>query len=80
VDEAITTTTRWASSWREGFENWLAMEDRPSKTHPEVIATKHMDEDEEMNYLYENYIREPEEKPDTTQALEESNDSGVEAS
>ncbi len=56
------------------------MEDRPSKTHPEVIATKHMDEDEEMNYLYEHYIREPEEKPDTTQALEESNDSGVEAS
>ena len=35
------------------------MENRPSKTHPEVVATQHMTEDEEMNYLYDKYIKEP---------------------
>ena len=37
------------------------MEDRPSKTHPEVLATKHMNEEEELNYIYDKYIKEPEE-------------------
>ena len=41
------------------------MENRPSKTHPEVIATQHMTEDEEMNYLYDKYIKEPP-KPEET--------------
>lgn len=60
VDEALNRTSIWATSWRESFEGFLGMEDRPSKTHPEVIATKHMNEEEELNYLYENYIKEPE--------------------
>jgi hypothetical protein len=61
----VERTTIWASAWRKGFEDWLSMEDRPSKTHPEVIAIKHMTEDEEMAYIYENYIKEPEDEPDS---------------
>ena len=62
VDEAVSATKIWASSWRERFENWLGMEDRPSKTHPEVLATKHMNEEEELKYIYDKYIKEPEER------------------
>lgn len=58
LSEALDRTKIWASSYRQSFENWLGMEDRPSKTHPEVVATRHMTEDEEMNYLYEKYIKE----------------------
>jgi hypothetical protein len=73
VEEALSHTRIWASYYRESFEKWLAMEDRPSKTHPEVVATKHMTEEQEMNYIYENYIKEPEEN--TT-----NNQQGTEAS
>eukprot|EP00980_Cylindrotheca_fusiformis_P005251 scaffold1120_cov127-Cylindrotheca_fusiformis.AAC.13 len=60
LDEAVNDTKRWASSYRQSFEDWLAIEDRPSKTHPEVVATKHMSEEQELNYIYEKYIKEPE--------------------
>jgi hypothetical protein len=53
-------TTIWASAWRQSFEDFMSI-DKPSKNHPEVVATKHMTEDEEMNYIYEKYIKEPEE-------------------
>jgi hypothetical protein len=44
----------------QSFQGWLNMEaDRPSRNHPEVVATRHMTEDEELNYIYEKYIKEP---------------------
>jgi hypothetical protein len=73
VEEATSHARIWAPYYRESFEKWLNMEDRPSKTHPEVVATKHMTEEQEMNYIYENYIKEPEEN--TT-----NNKQGTEAS
>jgi hypothetical protein len=60
MDEAMERTTIWASAWRQGFEDFMSI-DKASKNHPEVIATKHMTEDEEMSYIYEKYIKEPEE-------------------
>jgi hypothetical protein len=74
IDEAMECTTIWATSLREGFENWIAMDDRPSKTHPEVVATKHMNEDEEWNYIYERYIQEPEEGQQDAQQENTLND------
>jgi hypothetical protein len=59
---------------REGFENWIALEDRPSKTHPEVVAMKHMNEDEQLNYIYETYIQEPEEGQQDAQQENTLND------
>jgi hypothetical protein len=61
VDECIKSTTRWASAWRQGFEDWVGFEDRASKTHPEVLATEHMSEDEVLNYVYDKYVKEPDE-------------------
>jgi hypothetical protein len=73
LEEAMSDTRIWASSQRASFEKWLNMEDRPSNTHPEVLAMKHMTEEQEMNYIYEQYIKEPEEN--TT-----NNQQGTEAS
>jgi hypothetical protein len=69
VEEALTRTRIWASTSYTSFESWLNMEDRPSKTHPEVLATKHMNEEQELNYIYEKYIKE-EEEDDTLNANE----------
>ena len=38
----------------------MGFQDRPSNTHPEVLATNHMSEDEVLNYVYEKYIKEEE--------------------
>jgi len=62
VDEALDRLRIGATSAREGFEKWLDLKDRPSTTHPEVLATRHMTEEEEMDYIYENYIKEPEDE------------------
>lgn len=29
-----------------------------SKTHPDVLATKHMKEEEQLSYVYDKYIKE----------------------
>jgi hypothetical protein len=69
VEEALDRTTIWATSWRQGFENWLGNEDRPSKIHPEVVAMRAMSEEEEMNYLYETYLKEEiEQSPSDSQS------------
>lgn len=79
MDEAMERTTIWASAWRQSFEDFMSI-DQPSKNHPEVVATKHMTEDEEMNYIYEMYIKEPEgteasSGEDTSTSVSESNNS-----
>jgi hypothetical protein len=61
MDEFVHGTTIWASGLRQSFEDWIGFEDRASNTHPEVLATKHMSEDEVLNYVYDNYVKEPEE-------------------
>jgi hypothetical protein len=71
VDEAIERTTIWASAWRQGFEDFMSI-DKPSKNHPEVVAMKHMSEDEEWDYIYEKYIKEPEEKNKTKSSGQDS--------
>ena len=64
VGEVIDSTKQWSSSWRQSFEYWLGMYDRQSKTHPEVVATRHMTEDEELQYLYDKYIHEDDNNDD----------------
>ena len=61
VDDAITSTRNWASDWFESFErNWLGVEtSQSSRNHPDVIATRHMSEEDEWDYVYEKYIKEP---------------------
>ena len=61
VDDAVTSTRNWASSWYESFEkNWLGIdESRSSRNHPDVIATRNMSEEDEWDYVYERYIKEP---------------------
>ena len=34
------------------------MEDRESKTHPDVIATKNLSEEEEVNFVYSQILKE----------------------
>ena len=60
LDEAFRSTRRWASSKRESLEDWLDMEDRASKTHPDVLATKNMTEDEEIDFVYNQVMTEVE--------------------
>lgn len=60
MEEAFSSTRQWASSRRESFEEWFGMEDRESKTHPDVVATKSMTEEEELNYVYDKLMKEVE--------------------
>ena len=59
-DALVTDTRAWASQNRQSFEDWLGIEDRPSITDPEAIATKNMTEEEEMNYIYERHLKDAE--------------------
>eukprot|EP00934_Nitzschia_sp_Nitz4_P004864 Nitzschia sp. Nitz4//scaffold42_size132992//65147//65943//NITZ4_003396-RA/size132992-augustus-gene-0.104-mRNA-1//1//CDS//3329551709//4854//frame0 len=68
VPEAWNGTRAWASGHRSSFENWLGMDDRESLTHPDVVATKAMSEEEEWNYVYDKLMNEVQEddKVDTS--------------
>lgn len=63
-DALVTDTREWGSRNRQSFEDWLGIEDIPSKTDPEAIATKGMTEEEEMNYIYERHLKDAEKTPD----------------
>ena len=69
IDEALTLTRQWASSRANSFDDWLGFDERGSKTDPDVIATKGMTEEEEINYVYDRLMKEiesptPDSKPD----------------
>ena len=51
-------THRWASRQAQSFDEWVGFDKRESKTHPEVMATKNMTEEQEINYVYERLMRE----------------------
>lgn len=59
-------TRRWASSRSRSFEDWLGLEERESKTHPEVVAAKGMTEDEELQFVYDRLMKEIETDEDST--------------
>ena len=72
LEEAVIGTKRWASSWGKSLEHAMGGDQALSKTHPEVLATKHMNSEDELRYIYDNYIKE--EGDDDKDALwEESN-------
>jgi hypothetical protein len=58
LEEAVAGTTTWASSWGKSLEHAMGGDEAASKTHPEVLATKRMKEDEELRYIYDKYIKE----------------------
>lgn len=58
LEEAVTGTTRWASSWGKSMEHVMGGDQAVSKMHPEVLATKHMKGDEQLSYIYDKYIKE----------------------
>lgn len=65
LGEAVGGTTRWASSWGKSMELAMGGDQAVSKTHPEVLATKHMKEEEELSYIYDKYIKEDDGDQDT---------------
>mmetsp|Transcript_14421 Transcript_14421/g.33553 ORF Transcript_14421/g.33553 Transcript_14421/m.33553 type:complete len:264 (-) Transcript_14421:83-874(-) len=58
LEEAVAGTKRWASSWGKSLEVAMGGDRALSKTHPEVLATKHMDGEGELRYIYDKYIKE----------------------
>jgi hypothetical protein len=60
----MSSTRGWASTRTESFEDWMGMDDRESKTHPEVVATRNMTEEEEVNYVYDRLMKEIETEVD----------------
>jgi hypothetical protein len=59
MEEAVQGTRRWATSCREALERFFGTAERRDKLlsqHPDVVATKHMTEEQEMNYLYNKYM------------------------
>jgi hypothetical protein len=58
INEAMTRTQHWASSRAQSFDEWIGLDNRESKTHPEVLATKNMTEEGELNYVYDRLMKE----------------------
>ncbi|CAJ1942894.1 unnamed protein product [Cylindrotheca closterium] len=65
-DALVNDTRAWGEQNRQSFEDWLGIENRPSKTDPEAIATKNMTEEEELNYIYERHLKDAERIPDNS--------------
>lgn len=61
IEYAVSDTKRWASSWNASLKSLLGGDKAARETHPKVLATKHMDEHEELQYVYEKYIKENDE-------------------
>ena len=57
LQDAVAGTKKWASSWGASLESLLGGDKAVSKTHPEVLATKHMKEEEELRYIYDKFIK-----------------------
>ena len=57
VRDATTATKRWASVLSSSLEMFFGGDRGISKIHPEVIATKDMNEDEQLRYIYNKYIK-----------------------
>ena len=58
VDDAKTEWTKMGNSIRNNLESFMGGDTAPSKSHPDMVATKNMSEEQEMKYLYDKYIRE----------------------
>jgi len=58
VDDAKTEWTTTGNSIRNNLESFMGGDTASSKSHPDMVATKNMSEEQEMKYLYEKYIRE----------------------
>jgi hypothetical protein len=64
IEGAVMATKRWTTSFSTSVESFFGGDTRDSKTHPEVQATKHMDGNEELQYIYDKYIKEEVEEDD----------------
>jgi len=54
----MTRTRWWASSRTQSFEDWAGLGERASERDPQVVATKGMTEEEELNYVYDQLMKE----------------------
>ena len=57
LDDAKKEWTTMGNSIRNNLESFMGGDTAPSKSHPDVVATKNMSEEQEMKYLYEKYIQ-----------------------
>ena len=64
IEGAVMATKRWTTSFSTSVESFFGGDTRDSKTHPEVQATKHMDDDEELQYIYDKYLKKEVEEDD----------------
>lgn len=58
LQEAVAGTTKWGSSLGKSLEHAMGGDQAVSKTHPDVLATKHMKSEDELKYVYDKYIKE----------------------
>ena len=74
LEEAVVETTGWASSWGKSLEHLMGGDEALSKTHPEVLATKHMKGEEEWSYIYDKYIKDEIDEEDKDKMWQDVND------
>ncbi|KAG7349116.1 hypothetical protein IV203_011713 [Nitzschia inconspicua] len=60
IDDAVHGTRAWASSWSHSLHEYFGTTERirKSRPDPDISATNGMTEDEQLQYLYNNYIAE----------------------
>lgn len=74
LEEAVKGTTTWASSWGKSLEHLMGGDQAVSKTHPEVLATRHMEGNEELRYIYDRYIKEDDDEHSEGALWQDPND------
>lgn len=60
MEEAVHGTHVWTASWLQPWREYFASYPvvmQHSSSHPDVLATKDMSEEQELRYIYEKYIQ-----------------------
>jgi len=65
LEKAVIGTKIWASSWGKSLEHAMGGDQAASKSHPDVLATKDMNGEDELRYIYDKYIKEGDDGKDT---------------
>jgi len=56
VEEAVASTRQWAHNGRRRVDSFFGIENRVDKDHPEYLLMQSMSEEEELEFVANNYL------------------------
>jgi hypothetical protein len=56
VSEAVSSTSRWGRTRRQELDSFFGVKSRVDERHPEVLVTRGMTEEEELEHISKTYF------------------------